>query len=71
MNVAKVISKIKILCFEPQRSFKELKTNIKKNNIKNIKIFNIGLSNFEGNAKICIDNNDQIGAYIKKRIIKY
>jgi len=48
--------------FEPVKiSFKLLKKNIEINNIKNVNIYNIALSNFKGNDKIKIPNNGHLG----------
>ena len=53
LRLSNQFSKLKILAFEPiPFTFKRLKENIKLNNLKNIKTFNIGISNSTGLKKM-------------------
>jgi FkbM family methyltransferase len=47
----------KVYSFEPQPwAFNTIKSSIRKNKIKNVKVYNVALSNKSGSIKFCSDN---------------
>lgn len=47
----------KVYTFEPQTwAYNLIKSSIKKNKIKNVKVYNVALSNKKGSIKFCSDN---------------
>ena len=62
INLAK--EKINIISFEPiKENFIQLKKNIQINNMKNIKIFNFGLSNNNKKVLMWVPNKEKTGGY--------
>lgn len=52
-----------VLCFEPQRTVCEvLQTNVVDNGANNIRVFNFGLSNYSGAAKMAVTDAGNTGA---------
>ena len=61
---ATIASKGKIYAFEPEKkNFKKILKNIKINNLKNIKVYNIGLSSFKSNRKLILTNKINDGGH--------
>jgi FkbM family methyltransferase len=67
LNVKQNCKKISTYCFEPNKQlFNELKSNIFINNLKNVNVYNYGLSEKPGNKKLFFDENGNIGGSLSK-----
>ena len=59
-----IASKGKIYAFEPEnKNYKKILKNIKINNLKNIKLYNVGLSNFKSNRKLILTSKINDGGH--------
>jgi len=71
LQIASMNKNSNIFCFEPNNeNFNMLKNNIKINNLKKIKIFQMAVSFKNGETELSINKNDSSGHSIKKEFEK-